>query len=171
VKPIVCLYCEGNDTKVAVISKEQDKLKVAKVASYDSVHPAIDLEDGFSSLSMDGDGLTLEKETSVSSALTATGAGLISAALREFNLTKYLFIPALTEPSIYYHVFEGKKNVKSVKLTQEIITDLKESKNIFVEKDNLDYIELADNSMLSVFLSGEVPGINLVNSIARHNGR
>jgi hypothetical protein len=129
VKPIVCLYCEGNDTKVAVISKEQDKLKVAKVASYDFVHPAIDLEDGFSSLNMDSDGLTLEKvekETSVSSALTVTGAGLISAALREFNLTKYLFIPALTEPSIYYHIFEGKKNVKNVKLTQEILNDIKD---------------------------------------------
>jgi Tfp pilus assembly protein PilN len=174
VKPIVCLYCEGNDTKVAVISKEQDKLKVAKVASYDFVHPAIDIEDGFSSLNMDSDGLTLEKvekETSVSSALTVTGAGLISAALRDFNLSKYLFIPALTEPSIYYHIFEGKKNVKNVKLTQEILNDIKDSKNIFIEKDNLGYMELSDRSMLSVFLSGDVPCVNLVNSIARHNGR
>jgi hypothetical protein len=174
VKPIVCLYCEGNDTKVAVISKEQDKLKVAKVASYDSIHPAIDLEDGFSSLSMEGDGMTLEKiekETSVSSALTVTGAGLISATLREFNLNKYHFIPALTEPSIYYHVFEGKKNVKSAKITQEILNDIKDSKNIFIEKDNLGYIELADKSMLSVFLSGDVPCINLVNSIAKNNGK
>jgi Tfp pilus assembly protein PilN len=174
VKPIVCLYCEGNDTKVAVISKEQDKLKVAKVASYDFVHPAISLEDGLSSLSMEGDGLTLEKverETSVSSALTVTGAGLIAAALRDFDLSKYLFIPALTEPSIYYHIFEGKKNVKNAKITQEILNDIRDSKNIFIEKDNLGYIELADRSMLSVFLSGDVPCVNLVNSIARHNGK
>jgi len=174
VKPIVCLYCEGNDTKVAVLSKEQDKLKIVKVASYDSVHPAIDIEDGFSSISMEGDGLTLEKvekETTVTSALTVTGAGLISAALKDINLSKCEFIPALTEPSIYYHIFEGKKNAKSAKLTQEIINDIKDSKNIYIEKDNLGYIELADKSMLSVFLSGDIPCVNLVNAIARHNGK
>jgi hypothetical protein len=32
-------------------------------------------------------------------------------------------------------------------------------------------MELSDRSMLSVFLSGDVPCVNLVNSIARHNGR
>lgn len=173
-KPIVCLYCEGNDTKVAVLSKEQDKLKIVKVASYDSVHPAIDIEDGFSSISMEGDGLTLEKverETTVTSALTVTGAGLISAALKDINLSKCEFIPALTEPSIYYHIFEGKKNAKSAKLTQEIINDIKDSKNIYIEKDNLGYIELADKSILSVFLSGDIPCVNLVNAIARHNGK
>jgi hypothetical protein len=174
VKPIVCLYCEGNDTKVAVISKEQDKLKVAKVASYDFVHPSIELEDGLTSLSMESDGLTLEKvekETSVSSALTATGAGLISAALREFNLNNYNFIPALTEPSIYYHIFEGKKNVKSAKVTQEILNDIKESKNIHIEKDNLGYLELSDKSLLSVFISGDVPCLQLISAMAHHNGK
>lgn len=173
-KPIVCIYCEGNDTKVAVVSKEQDKLKIAKFASYDSVHPVMDIEDGITSLSIEGEGLTLEKvekETSVSSAMTVTGAGLISAALKDFNLSKYYFLPALTEPSIYYHIFEGKKSVKNAKLTQEIINDIKDSKNIFLEKDNLGYIELADKSMLSVFLSGDVPCVNLVNAIARHNGK
>ena len=34
-KPLVCIYCEGNDTKIAVINKdsETDKVKVLRTAS------------------------------------------------------------------------------------------------------------------------------------------
>jgi len=46
-----------------------------------------------------------------------------------------------------------------------------QDKNVKINKENLGYIELADNSILSVFLSGEVHCIKMINALARYNGR
>jgi Tfp pilus assembly protein PilN len=170
-KPLVCLYCEGNDTKIAVVVKEKEKLKVLIATSFDVVQPSLDLEEGLSSLNIDGEDLELDKINKRDSASAQASQGVIASALKGINLSNSLFLPALTEPSIYYHIFEGAKQEKGAKLTQEIISDIKETKNVIISKENLGYIELSDKSILSVFLSGEVQCIKLVNSLARHNGK
>ena len=170
-KPLVCIYCEGNDTKLAVIVKEKEKIKVLKTASLDVIQPTLDLEDGLSSLNIDGEDLELDKINKSDSATVQASQTIISSALKGINLNNCLFIPALTEPAIYYHIFEGSKQEKESKLTQEIISDIKETKNITISKENLGFIELTDKSILSVFLSGEVQCIKMINSIARYNGK
>ena len=170
-KPLVCIYCEGNDTKIAVVVKEKEKIKVLRTTSFDVIQPSLDIEDGLSSLNLDGEDLELDKINKSDSASTQASQSIIISSLKGINLNNCLFVPALTEPAIYYHIFDGSKQGKGSRLTQDIISDIQETKNVTISKENLGYIELSDNSILSVFLSGEVQCIKMINSLARYNGK
>lgn len=174
-KPLICIYCEGNDTKLAVVGKEKetDKVKVYRTASVSVTPSAVDIEAGATGISMEEGSLQLEglegEATSLDSNVVANNINEIQAALAGLNLSKYDFIPALTEPSLYYHLYEGSRSAQTAKLKQAIIDEILETKNVAVEKDSIDYTELADKSLLSVFLVGEVACISLINSIAAQN--
>jgi hypothetical protein len=170
-RPLVCIYCEGNDTKIAVVVKEKEKIKVLKTTSFDIIQPSLDLEDGLSNLNIDGEDLELDKINKEETTNTQASQSVILSSLKGVNLNNCLFLPALTEPAIYYHIFEGSKEEKGSKLTKEIILDIQETKNVKINKENLGYIELADKSILCAFLSGEVQCIKMVNSLARFNGK
>jgi Tfp pilus assembly protein PilN len=174
-KPLICIYCEGNDTKVAVVSKVSGKLMVLKTAGVDFVQPTIDLEEGISNLNIEGTELDLEKiqtqDTALESKMAASTVTTLANNLAGINLNKSLFIPALTEPALHYHIYEGSKQLAAAKVADNIIDDIQESKNITVEKQNLGYVELSDKSLLSVFIGGEVACINMINSLARHHGK
>ena len=170
-KPLVCIYCEGSDTKIAVVVKEKEKLKVLRTTSFDIIQPTLDLEEGLSNLNLDGEDLEIDKINKRDSSSAQASQSVILSSLKGINLNNCLFLPALTEPALYYHIFEGAKEGKGSKLTQEIILDIQETKNVKISKENLGYIELADKSILSVFLSGEVQCIKMINSLARFNGK
>ena len=176
-KPLVCIYCEGTELKAAVLSKENGKLKVLKTASTDVVqHNALASDDTLANLQIDAEDLEIEglkKSTGPVSApqSESTSLSLINDALSGINLSNAQFIPALTEPAIFYHIFEGSKFPKSAKVTQEIINDIQEAKNVSIDSENLGYIELADKSLLSVFLGGEVSCIKFINNLARYNNK
>jgi hypothetical protein len=174
-KPLICIYCEGNDTKVAVVSKINGKLMVLKTAGVDFVQPSIDLEEGISNLTIEDADLDLEKiqtqDTAIESKMAASTVSTLANNLAGINLNKSLFIPALTEPSIHYHIYENTRKLVTSKVADDIIDDIQESKNVAVDKQNLGYVELSDKSLLSVFLGGEVACINMINSLARYTGK
>lgn len=174
-KQIVCIYCEGNDTKIGVFEKDNaGKIKVHRVASIDLVSSVSGGEEK-AGLSLESDELSLEaldKETqALQSTLIEANISTINNSLVGINLNNALFIPALTEPAIYFHVYEGIKNIRSTKITKEIIDDIQETKHVSVEKESIGYIELADKSLLSVFVSGEISCVNMINSLAAFNGK
>lgn len=174
-KPLVCIYCEGNDTKLAVVGKnnDSDKVKVFRTASVSVTPSAVDIEAGVSGINLDEESLQLEGmdggSTSLDSNIGESSVNEVKTALVGLDLTKHYFIPALTEPSIYYHLYEGPRSTKPAKLKQAIIDEILETKNVAVEKDSIDFTELSDKSLLSVFLVGDVACINLINSIAAQN--
>ncbi len=171
-KQLICIYCEGSDTKLAVINKEKDSIKVIKTASADVLQPALQLEDGISDLNIEGEDLTLHNLKHENETLNTSSQNILSDELIGINLNKSYFVPALTEPSIYYHVFEGNKEEKPSKISQDIINDIQRTKNIVIKKHDLGYTELANKSLLSVFLnSGDIQAVQLVNSLARLNGK
>ena len=176
-KPLVCIYCEGNDTKLVVVTREKDstKTKVLRTASVSILPSSTDLEAEATSLNVEGESLDIEgidETTSIEGDLDSSSLSEINEALKDLNLSKYSFVPALTEPAIYYHQFEGQRPSNAGKLKQEIVNEILDSKNINVDKGSLDHIELADKSLLSVFIVGEVACINLINTIAQqHNKR
>lgn len=169
-KPVISVYCEGNDTKIAVVKKDKEGLKIVRLAAVDVYQPALDIEEGLSNLNIEGEDIGFEGVEQEATASASTQS-MLSAELRGVDLKKSVFLPVLTEPAIYYHVFEGTSQTKSAKVTQEIITDIQQSKNVTIDKENLGYTELADNSLLSVFLSGEIHCINQINALARYHGR
>ncbi len=175
-KQLICIYCEGNDTKLAVIEKESEGRKptVLKTASVSLIKSSAQLEENVTGFQIEGEALDvegLEESASIKDDLDSSSISEISNALKGFNLSKSSFIPALTEPAIYYHVFEGARPPKPVKLKQEIISDILESKNISVDKESIDYVELSDKALLSVFVVGDIRCVDLVNSLARQRGK
>ena len=173
-KPLVCFYCEGGDSKVAVISKEKDKLKLHRAGSFEVLQSNLDLEDGVSDLSIEGEELEFDKIEKISpqtSNLGVSSQSLISSFLKGVNLNNHFFIPGLTEPSIYYHIYDGSKGSKNKKVALDIIEDIRDTKNLSIDEENLGYIELTDKTLLTAFISGEVSCLQLINSIARFNGK
>jgi len=171
-KPLVCIYCEGNDTKLAIVHKENetDKVKILRVASISVTKSAVKMESEATGFNLDDESIQLEGMDggleSFERDHAESAINNMQNALAGFNANKHLFIPALTEPSIYYHLYEGPRSSKPAKLKQAIIDEILESKNLTVEKNSIDYTELADKSLLSVFIVGDVPCINLINSVA-----
>ncbi len=170
-KTLICIYCEGTDTKIAVVSKDKEKIKLLRTASFDVITNKQEVDSSFASIQIEGDNLDFNDVEKNEASLGISNPALINSELKGINFSKCLFIPGLTEPAIYYHVFEGSKHAGIAKVTQEIISDIQETKNVNIDKENLGYIELADKSLLSVFLTGDVNCINLINSLARHNGK
>jgi hypothetical protein len=52
-KPIVCVFCEGNDTKIAVVEKEKEKIRVLRTGSYNVVQPPVEVAAGITNLRVD----------------------------------------------------------------------------------------------------------------------
>jgi len=175
-KPLVCIFCEGNDTKIAVVEKEKEKIKLLKTGSFNVVQPPIEVAEGITNLKMETDDLSfeeLDKDIPINEVevVSTSGLALISTSLKGIDLNKSVFLPVLTEPALHYHVFEGSKLGKSSKFVQELINDISETKNLTISKDELAYVELADKSSLAVFVNGEISSIKLINSLAGYNGK
>lgn len=174
-KPVVSVYCEGNDTKIAVFSTENGRIRVLRSASIDVMQSAMRLDNGIADLALEGTDLDLEqmKKQGVESdgSVNTSSISSITESLRGINLSKCDFVTALTEPSVYYHVFEGSKQPRSSKLNADIAQDILNTKGIGVDKDTLGYVELADKSLLAAFIAGDVNCFKLINALANFNNK
>jgi hypothetical protein len=176
-KTLVCIYCEGSDTKLAVVGKEKndDKIKVIRTASVSVAASTAAVVAESTGLHLDEDSLDLEgiegEQPSFNPEADDSAITEIRKTLTGLNLNDCSFIPVLSEPSIYYHLYEGTHSTKTQKLKEAIINEILETKNVAVNKDSLDFIELSDKSLLSVFIAGEVACINMINAVAHQNGK
>ena len=175
-KPVISVYCESNEVKLAVISREgrSGKPAVLKTASVSYAKSEADLGSAGSGFPMEDGSLDIEgldDSASLKGDTEYLGVSEINKTLSGFNLSNHLFIPALTEPIIYYHLYEGPRLPNPVKLKQEIINDILATKNILVDKSSLDYIELSDKVLLCVFVTDNIPCASMINTLARQNGK
>ncbi len=179
-KPIVCISCEGSDTKVVLLTKTKDGVKIDKAFSVsmsqtDSMPSdggegnggSFNLDDISDDLAFDDIGQIDEGESNVDT----SDVGYIASALKDFDLNKSEFIPILTEPVVNYHFYEGQKEKDRKKLLKAIIEDINRTKNITVREDYIDFIELEDGTYFAVFIQGENSCVNTVNSLAAYNNR
>lgn len=178
-KPIVCLYCEGDDVKLAVLSKEKGAVTVHRVASLtmskalqsssrQEVLAELDSVESYSEVSFDN----LDKiDIGQSESVDTSDIGQLQATLSGFNLKNLLFIPIVTEPIVNYHLYEGPREENKKKLLQAVLADIQNAKGITVPLDSLDVIDFRENAMLSVFIEGEIAGVNVVNLLANYNRR
>ncbi|MFI5236980.1 MAG: hypothetical protein ACHQLA_03485 [Ignavibacteriales bacterium] len=175
-KPLISIYCESNDVKVAVISKSSatGKPAVLKTASIGHSKSSASLDKPGGGFKVEDESFDLEGlDDSISSKGSVDLSGLteLSATLSGLNLSKHLFLPALTEPNIYYHLYEGERHQNPVKLRQAIINDILDAKNILVDKSSIDYVELSDKALLAVFVTENIPCASMINSLARQKGK
>ncbi len=179
-KPIVCISCEGSDTKVVVLSKTKEGVKLEKAFSVSNTHSesvaprsneessgSFNIDDISDDLAFDDIGQIDEPEENIDTGDVA----YIASALKDFELHKSEFIPILTEPVVNYHIYEGQKEKDRKKLLKAIIDDINRTRNITVREDYIDFIELEEGVFFAVFIQGENTCVNTVNSLAAYNNR
>jgi hypothetical protein len=178
-KQVVCLYCEGTDAKLAVLSKDKEGVKVHRVASLtisrsllstskQEVMLELEAKEMDAELSFDN----LESVSTVDSKQEdMSDVGALNAALHNLKLGNMLFIPVVTEPIVNYHTYEGPSDLPKKKLIQAIIKDLQASKGISVTDDMVDITETNEKSTLGVFIEGDIPSVGLINQLANYNNR
>ena len=144
-KPLVCIYCEGNDLKLSVVSKEKDKLRLHTTFSVEQTEHELEsateqltdfskeeLSDGLSFDSLDGGGggeISQPKEN-----VNATDVELIAASLADFKLNQAQFIPIVTDPNVNFHIYESGEEKNKSKLLDKIVKDIQITKGISVSK-------------------------------------
>jgi len=175
-KQHVFIYCEGSDAKVIAVEKTKDKLKIIKASSLELVRTSVEADEGIRGLKLESDDdLSLvgldTSDKSISKKPSFSSMTLLNNALEGLKLKKCNFVSVITEPSVYYHEVEGTPRTTSSRVTMQIAEEIQKQRNIDVDKDNIGYVPLADKSYLSVFVSGEIECIKLINSFANYNGR
>lgn len=173
-KPVVCVYCEGSDTKLAVLSKEKNEIIVHRTVSAGASVNSFAHDSGMSDFGSDdfGDDISIDNmDGSDSGSPNSTNIALISSGLSELQLNKADFIPVLTEPVLSYHLYEGEKNEDKSKLIESVVADIRNTKNIFLEPSCIDITELNDKSLLSVFVENDIPCVDFIGSLASYRGR
>jgi hypothetical protein len=177
-KPIVAVYCEGNDTKFAVFTKENGQFRMLKAASVDVFKPGksgasdndplalIDSGGEIALDSIDASGLSTSSDQGA-----AVFESIVTAELSGIKLHKALFLPVLTEPSVFYSS-KNKKTFEGHGLTSEMSTVVDESSSKKKSKnDEVNKVDIADGGSLYAYLSADVPCFKMINSIARLNGK
>ncbi len=177
-KTLIALYCEGFDNKAAVFTKTKDGMKIHRVVSvreHVAVTDTMPEEENVTDLDLDdlGSDIALDSadEDANSDLVEESGIAALANSLRDINLNSSEFIPAVSEPVVNYHVYEGDLNLERNKLIDSVITDIQNTKNVMVNRDSIDGIKISENSLFTVFLEGDLPCVNVINSLAAENGR
>jgi len=178
-KPVICVSTEGHDTKIVVLSKTKDSIKISKTFSmvmsggehFDN--PMEDQEEIQSLNSFDSD-FSIEGADDQGSQLATVDKNDVSFAANYFSqedLKNTEFIPVVTDPIVNHHNFTGHINSNKKKNIEAIITDIAKHKNIPVPPDTIDYIKIDDKTLHSVFIREDNTSVNFVNAWASYNGK
>ncbi|MEW6653255.1 MAG: hypothetical protein AB1394_07270, partial [Bacteroidota bacterium] len=187
-KPIVCLYCEGTDAKIAVLLKDKTGVKILRTVSltmsrvtqssagHGRTTALAEIEKqamgGITSDDLGFDALDAADGISPHRKFEDTSdVALFNSALSGLKVTKMDYIPIVTEPIVNYHHYEGAPESNKKKLIQAVIADIKTAKGITVEPDLIDVISTNDNSVLGLFLEGDIHCVGLVNQLANLNNK
>ncbi len=174
-KPIVCIYSEGLELKLAILERVKEKILIQKYFTVSTIGaPAVDNtgEPGdFTDDSLLQDDLSFESLDSTEPDSIETEVSEIAAKLVDYDLTKAQFIPVITDPHVTFHIYEGLLEKDKKKTIEKIIKEIQDSKGILIAKDQIDFISLDEKTHLCVFTEPDVAGANLVNSIAAYSGK
>lgn len=196
---IVCVYCEGTDSKFAVFELNKGEVRLLKTASVDLYKPGrggagagANLGSTNEEFNLDGAGTDLLTDSiDTGSAGSQILEGVINSELSGFKLHKCSFVPILTEPALYYQP-SLKKGTTGAQgsLTQEIMsgsgTQVTEKngksssqkkkkksgrKSKPSDKETSSNVEMADGGSLKVHLRQDTSCIQMINRLARYNNK
>jgi len=178
-KPIITVYSEGSELKLTVLSREKGKIFLYKAftvenkdnQAVDSTEQLNDFTDGeiiSDDISFDSlDGITSTDESNGKSSV----ASEIASRLVDFDLSKAQFIPVITDPDISFHIFEGQLDKDKKKSIDKIREEIKNSKGVFLEREQVDYISIDEDTHLCIFSEPDIKTANIINSVASYNGK
>jgi len=179
-KPIVCVSSEGHDTKIVILSKEKDGIKIRKTFSMimsggESFNDPMAENNTENSLKGFETEFSIESiEDSASNQLATVDKNDVGFAADYFGkeeLKNAEFVPVVTDPVVNHHNFTGHINSNKNKNIEAIIKDIAKHKNISITADTIDYIKIDDKTLHSVFIREDNTSVNFINSWASHNGK
>jgi len=180
-KPLICIYSEGIELKVSVLSREKDKISIHQNFTVEkkdakSVDPTEQLGD-FTDDSLSSDDLSFDSLDSMEESYTSDSQSNsneiseLAANLVNVDLNKAQFIPVVTDPNVTFHIYEGILEKDRKKTIDKILSEIKSTKGLIILKDQIDFISLDDKTHLCVFTEPTVESANLINSVANYNGK
>ncbi len=178
-KPIVCVSSEGHDTKIVILSKEKEGIKINKTFSMtmsggENFDDPLDNSSSDTSLKGFETDFTIENVDDSGSSLATVDKNDVSFAANYFGkdeLKDAEFIPVVTDPVVSHHNFVGNITNNKKKNINSIITDISKNKNIAVTADTIDYIQINNDTLHSVFIKEDNTSVNFINSWANQNGK
>lgn len=161
---IACIYFEGNDSKVALFTKENNKLILLKAESQDTTLIFAENKAGTATKS-GGNGKT--KETVSYDFVADETSGFNRNYLQKLNeffygqeIYKCQFVPVLSEPAIYFQKMNDEKDIANLNINTKGKIDT-----------TIGYVQLYDNSTLAVYPSGKSNYLQALDSLAKLNNR
>ncbi len=178
-KPIVCVSSEGNDTKIVVLSKEKGKVKIDKAFSLvmsggGSFGEAFEDPSALKEMAnFDDDILSIESGGNGAGLTTIDKNDISHVATRfaDIDLKKMEFIPVVSEPVVSHHIYRGEKFKNKKKTLNAILEDIALQKDIKVNSDEIDYLEIDDKTLHTVFIQEDNTSVEFINSWANYNGK
>ncbi len=179
-KPIVCVSTEGQDTKIVVLSKEKQGIKIHKTFSmimsggndfelpYEEQGAIREIENSDPSIISVKDGRMLENSLST---IDKHDVSFAANYFAQSDLKNAEFIPVLTDPIVNHHNFTGSFNNNRKKNIEAIISDISKQRNISVKADAIDYVQIDDKTLHCVFIREDNTSVDFINSWANHNGK
>ena len=160
---IACLYFEGNDSKIALFQKVNNKLILIKGESVDSSLAFADQKTTVVGKSNGGHSLKEIYNYDFVSEDAAFNRSYLQK-LNEFflgeDLSQIRFIPILAEPAVYFQKIHDDKELASLKIS-----------NNGKIGTTIGFVDLYDNSRLAVYSSGKSNYLQAIDSLARLNNR
>lgn len=176
-KPLVCLYCEGTDSKIVVVTKENDQIKILRAASVDvlgSTHSGGELEAESVQMISDEAGIQIDSGSGTNLSMQGFSSGgvfesLVNAEMRGIKLNACEFIPVLTEPSLFYQIIP--KRLTETMVSTNVLKDTIIQSDRPFDRNNVGVTPLSDGGAIASFLAQDVPCFKMINSLARYNGK
>ena len=161
---IACIYFEGNDSKVALFTKENNKLILLKAESQDT--SLVFAGDQANAASKQG-GNGKPKETISYDFVAEETSGFNRNYLQKLNeffygqeIHKCQFIPILGEPAIYFQKMNDQKDIANLNVNAKGKID-----------NTIGYVKLYDDSTLAVYPSGKSNYLQALDSLAKMNNK
>ncbi len=163
-KKIACIYFEGNDSKVALFEKENDKIKMLKAVSIDTslafaANQAVPANKKNGS-DKQKDTYTYDYASDETSKFNQTFLQKLNEFFINEDLNKCAIIPVLCEPAIYFQKINNEKELASLNVNAK-----GKIQNV------VDFVSLSDESKLAVYPSGNSNYLQALDSLARLNNK
>jgi hypothetical protein len=104
-----------------------------------------------------------------------TGGGdnnaVLLGMLSKYPPGRYSVSYAITEPSLYYHVFESDFGLSGKKLKNRILEELSSIRGSRPNPDQVDYFYNAEKNLVAVIREGGLAVLNLLESIKQYIGK
>ena len=157
---IACIYFEGNDSKIALFKKNDGVLEFIKGTSIDTSLAFADQKIGSQKNKNIDENSNLEILTDELASYNRTYLQKLNEFFLGEDLSKCGFIPILTEPAIYLQKVTDQKDLANLNITQ----------NGKIET-TIDFVDLADQTKLAVYPSGQSNYLSAIDSLARINNK